>query len=246
MTLIGSARRGIDSKEVAIALAMFGLASRALLKERECELCYRIAFPGLTRCRFHTRAKVVEYGRVVQDARTARMIFEATTAIRAEAASVRYRRSRERRLAGAIFRLPIEASDVWHFNVQMALRKSPLVERLIGQPAELLEPIDLLRELRQVIDPDELEVGVWPRKILWAQRWLEFAEAVAPGAPPKGARLPTKERLRTAEVLLKSGMTAAQVAEKLKITRTNLYQILHRHGRKGESPPVRRRSPRTG
>jgi len=229
MTRKAAVRLGINSSEVGLALALFRIAAGPLLIRRQCALCFRVAFPGRMRCRYHTRSKVVEPQGAVQNARTARAIFEESKSIRDEAAAISFVCGQEDRLVGAMFRCPAQASGAWHDAVQLALGKSPLVRDLLNVPASRLGPPELFRKLRQALDPDEYVVLAWPKKIVLAQRWLELEYKVAPGGPPTGARHQTLERVRLAQTMLNAGMDTVAVAAELGISPANLYQILSRY-----------------
>ena len=227
---LAAARLGLASQELGLALAVLRIAALPLLGRQQCDLCFRVAFPRQTRCRFHSRSKGVVSAVAIQASRTARSILRGPGFIQELLKEHRRVLSRDKLLAGVLFKLPAACSEDWYGAVMDELRRSPLVRAMLSPDFASQTPQALLAELRSAIDPDEWNAGIWPETIALADEWLSFAKLVAPGAPPKGPRPATHERICKARELLKAGYNMVETADSLGIRVANLYQILHRYG----------------
>lgn len=129
---------GPESKEVALALATFGSAASALLKRQLCDVCFRVAFPGGIRCRFHSRSKVLTNSEGAQATRAARVVGMELPAARRDARNRLRSADLEDIVAGTIFRSPMrdpEGSDDDKVVLLSHVRFSCEGSDLIREPA---------------------------------------------------------------------------------------------------------------
>lgn len=230
LTRVAARSLGLSSTEVALCLVLLRISSIPLLRNRQCELCFRVAFPGEDRCQSHSRSKSLNFPNAIQNARAARKVFEKSAEIRTQAKRL-HLGDRTDAVAGAIFYLAVDAPYVWLFDVQISLRRCPLVRELLSVSSSVNTPLEFLLDLKEKIDPDEWRTLHWPKKILLAERWLEMIHEVAPGHPPRGANQKTKQLIERASVLLAQGLGKAEVADHLGVSRENLYKSLSRYGK---------------
>lgn len=228
-TRIAARSLGLSSPEVALSLLLLRISSIPLLRKKQCELCFRVAFPGEERCQSHSRSKSLNFPHAIQDARAARKIIEKSADLRNQAKRLTYVGDRIDAVAGAIFLLPVKVPYEWHLNVQLSLQQCPLVRQLLSVSPALASPLELLLDLKRALDPDEWKASGWPNKIYIAERWLEMIRTVAPGGPPKGANQKTRQLIEKARDLLGQGFDTAEVARQLGVSRANLYKSLSRY-----------------
>lgn len=228
---LAAARLGVSSREVGLALAVLRLAATPLLKRRLCELCFRVAFPGLNRCRLHSRAKVVAREGSVQASRTARLVQQQQPPATRRAAMAQVRGvSRESIMAGVLFQFPRSDPQEWRLEVVDTLSRAPHAQRALISTYRTLSPVALLAELRACIDPDHWPVTDWDDTIELADAWLSIAEQVAPGGPPSGPRASTADRVAAIEDMLVAGHAIHDIAAKLSMSSSNVYQLIQRYG----------------
>jgi hypothetical protein len=226
---LSAARLGVSSPEVGLSLAVLRLAAGPLLRQRQCQVCFRVAFPGKQRCRFHSRSKHLGVEDANQASRTARLVARQHSEIRERGQRLMYCAGRERILAGAIFALPVLDVASWKTEVLTALSASDRVRSLLQADVLSISPRRLVSELRLAVDPDNMDALFWPDRIGIAERWLQASGAVAPGGPPRGARAATIARVARAKEMLKLGLSVDEVAGQLGLTVANTYQMLHRY-----------------
>lgn len=223
-------RMGSKSEEVALSLIVLRCTAPPLLERRVCDVCFRFAFPGKRRCRFHTRSKVVDTASAAQATRVARDVAAALPEIRTGASALSKRSSRDVIMAGAMCSLPLGWPADWHDDVRSALTSSPHVSREVRGEPRLTSPRALLRELRRAIDPDHWSALDWGETIDLVEPWYVLAHSVGPGGPPKGPRSRSNDRVVKIKELLARGYSVAVIAQRLGLTSANVYQLMHRHG----------------
>lgn len=230
--LIRAARRKSAecSQILLLGLVMIGLGSRWLYSKRRCEVCFRCAEPGLSRCRSHSQSKLNldtsarSHATASQSARVARRVLQLPDmgmipTVRASSGIYC--------VAGILWPSKADASVGSRARLADAVSKAPLLANLL--PAEFLTlPYrQQLAHLRAQIDPNEWSPVFWDSKIRDAQRWIEIETVAAPGrSGPSEINL---KRLTRAHELLASGFSRSEVAEALAITRSHLTKLLHRH-----------------
>lgn len=227
---LSAARLGMKSPEFGLALAVFRSAATPLISRRQCQVCFRVAFPGTVRCRVHSRSKLVALPDANQSSRAARMALEQLPGFIKRSKLAFRAVHRPALLAGVLFPKTIRDSGDWRDNVVDALAEAPHVVKLLGQSHLSWSPARLLAGLRGAIDPDEWRVDCWLEKIGLAEEWLGAVSRIAPGGPPKGPRSSTLELLMQIEDLLVNESSVKTIALTVGVSTANVYQMLHRHG----------------
>ena len=230
MLRLASSRLGTESKEVALALATLGSAAGALLKRQLCEVCFRVAFPGVTRCRFHSRAKVLASPESAQATRAARAVGKELPGARREARTGLKSVDREDIVTGAIFRSPMRDPEGWRRDLLEAISQAPNVRHALHPRHREFSPKELLSELRRSMDPDHWAINDWVDTVDQAEHWLAKTIEVSPGGPPVGPRGDTRLRIEQIEDLLVNGYKVPEIAACLGISLSNIYQLMHRYG----------------
>lgn len=231
---ITGSRRGVESREFTIALAIFGLGAIGLGHRCMCQFCFRVAVPWLSRCGMHSQSKGLHsdpshnYSLQSQRARIGRRA----------AMAIQWPQNRPVEISGWLDHEPWTlAGLLWNTpwcdrsEILSELRAAPLVREKLPNHLEKLGRDRLLYELRAAIDPHEWLADLWPVKIKAAQMWFEAEASVAPGHPPKGLRKKTAERLAMAIQMLNDGENKSKVAKKLGISPSNLSHTLEHTGR---------------
>ena len=120
--------------------------------------------------------------------------------------------------------------ESWRLDLVDAISQAPNVRRALHPLHRELSPKGLLSELRRSIDPEHWSVNDWANTVDQAERWLAKANEVAPGGPPLGPRGDTQHRIEQIEDLLVNGCQVSEIAARLGISVSNLFQLIHRHG----------------
>lgn len=118
----------------------------------------------------------------------------------------------------------------WRRDLVDAISKAPNVRRALHPLHREFSPKGLLAELRRSIDPDHWAVNDWIETVDQAEDWLAKTNEVAPGGPPLGPRNDTQHRIEQIQVLLVKGCKVSEIAARLGISASNVYQLLHRYG----------------
>lgn len=218
------------SQLLLLGLVMIGLGGRWLHTRRRCEVCFRCAEPGLSRCRSHSQSKLNwgtsarAHATASQSARVARRVLQfpdmnMIPAVRASSGIYC--------VAGILWPGKADAAVGSRAKLGDAISRAPLLANLL--PAEFLTlPYrQQLAHLRAQIDPNEWSPVFWDSKIRDAQRWVEMETAAAPGR--SGPSEINRKRLTQAHDLLAAGLSRSEVAEALAITRSHLTKLLNRH-----------------
>ena len=229
---LAAARGALHSREVGLSLATLRCAAGPLLRRRTCQICFRVAFPGLQRCRLHSRSKLLATDKAIQAARTARIIAGQTGDLRKKSDRMARDARREDLLAGVLFTSHLRRPAEWRADVLDALSMAPRTSGQLSKGFRSLTAVALLGELRRNVDPDYWPTERWADRIDLVERWFDAAHAATPGGPPRGPRPSTLERVTQIEDLLMNGFSVEAAARHLGMQQANAYQLLHRYGRK--------------
>ena len=229
---LAAARGALHSQEVGLSLATLRCAATPLLRRRTCQICFRVAFPGLKRCQFHSRSKLLATDKANQAARTARIIAGQTGDLRKKSDRMARDSRREDVMAGVLFTSHLQAPLEWRADVLDALSVAPRTSEQLSRGFRSLTPVALLGELRRKVDPDYWPAKRWADRIDLIEAWFDAEHAAAPGGPPRGPRPSTLHRLGQLEDLLMNGHSVATAADRLGMQPANAYQLLHRYGLK--------------
>lgn len=230
---IAGRRRSPDSPEFAAALCMVGLGAICFFHEDRCELCFRIAIPGLLRCGEHSQSKL----NLVDTFRDRAARSQASRRARRTLTSIANQQdflgrtytseAIEGVVAGILWPIPRARVLGWRADVARALQDAPLVRSIL--PNDFFEACarSQLAMLKAAIDPCEWSVNRWPGKIGVAQRWLEGSGRANPGRPV-GLRARSRRLAAEANELLAQGLRPSEVAVRLNITRSHLSHLRRR------------------
>jgi len=174
------------------ALALFGMASHALVKMRRCRLCFRWALPGHHYCGSHTlsaegggtpKERQARY----QSGRRANPEFERL---------LKEVPGRFGRITSDI-RALVVARLLWRASVPDEQRVVKAVSTLLAtypRTHEVLggvqkhRPSELFERLREQLDPLEYSPGGWHTKLRAAEAWFTAVETSTPGQRGPGRK----------------------------------------------------------
>lgn len=222
-----------DCPPLGACLSMIGAGALEILISHQCELCkHRRAIHGL-RCPVCSRSKqtvdLSQSSDAAVRARRARSIRDSITELLVSLPD-NQKASLGRSMASLLYAMPNTSAVYQHWldAIKMALKQAPLVES--GLPHDFLA-LDFkcqLKDLRQLLDPNEFDYTAWPEKIAWSHAWQEREAGIqarrrGPGPMPK-----TLAQATQALALLNSGLTKAEVAQVLGVSPSHLSHILAR------------------
>ena len=225
---------GVESREFAAALAIVGIGALGIVRRRTCQMCFRCAVPGLTRCLVHSQSKVVVEGdrRVgagqAQSARTARLTGSLLGWPAKRPLSLDWGYTEEWANAGVLWPDRIRLAHSWLKRLGEAFATSIHVRALLPKDFLQLAQADKFSALRRAIDPYEWCANRWPEKICLAEAWLTYEGKVAPGAPPRGLRRENVDRLMRIKALMALGLSKSQIADRLGISRSHMSHLIRR------------------
>ncbi len=239
---ISGAQQGVDSPDFALGLALVALGNFGMQDRDECEICFRLAIPGLGRCGAHSQSKHRPDG----DQSPQQNVAVATRTARKAARILDWPKTRPISLSARYYEEWTNAAVLWPGSypapthvlegIRDALHASPSAQAIL--PSDLLQVgfATQLEVLRSSIDPLEWLPSMWPTKILLFETWLNAQKKIAPGGPPSGLRKENMERLQLALNLLASGRSKSAIAEELGISRSHLSQLMRRGARSHGGP----------
>lgn len=222
-----------DCPALGACLSMIGAGALEILLADQCELCkHRRAIHGL-RCPACSRSKqaidLSQSSDAAVRARRARSIRDSISELVVSLPD-NQRASLGRSVASLLFAMPTTSAVYQHWldAIKMALKQAPLVESGLPHDFLTLDFKSQLKDLRQLIDPNEFDYTAWPEKIAWSQAWQEREAGIqarrrGPGPMPK-----TLAQATQALALLNSGLTKSEVARVLGVSPSHLSHILAR------------------
>lgn len=219
------------SQLLLLGLVMIGLGSRWLYTQRRCEVCFRCAEPGLSRCRYHSQSKLnldtsaQARATASQSARVARRVLQLPDmgmipAVRASSGIYC--------VAGILWPARADAAVGSRAKLADAIAEAPLLANLLPADFLTLPYRQQFAHLRTQIDPNEWSPFFWDRRLRDAERWMKMEAAAAPGW--SGPSKLNQKRLARAQELLAVGLSRSEAADVLAITRSHLTKLLGRHG----------------
>lgn len=223
-----------EISELAACLSMVGVGAIEILLASTCDLCrLRRAAPGLKRCDQCSRSK---------------QLFDAEASGSRAAKSLRTKRIRDRigismvstsedlhvsfsrAMASLLFTMKRESAphQRWLEGVHSSLDIAPMVREKLPSNFTEIEHTAQLAALREAIDRNEWDYGVWPSKILKAQAFFEASKVVDDRRRADGILPRTIELGDRARALLRQGLSKTEVASRLSISRSHLSHVLGR------------------
>ncbi len=231
-SLIRWARRSSPEilQPLLLGLVMIGLGSRWFYTNSRCEVCFRSAEPGLSRCRNHSQSKrnlgasAQERAARSQSARVARRVLQfpdmgMVPSVRTSSAIYC--------VAGILWPARTAATVGLRSKLADAIAEAPLVVGLLSPEFLTLPYRQQLAHLRNQVDPNEWSPVFWETKLRDAQHWMQCEAQAMPGW--YGPSKLNQTRLARAQRLLALGLRRSEVAAALEITRSHLAKLLGRH-----------------
>lgn len=229
-------KHGRDSLAFAKALIFFGLGARPFFAPLQCQLCYRLAIPGLNRCHLHSRAKSLRtdfYGDAnlqSQRARTGRKVMKRLfeKALRLENTYPDTFPLMEPEALTNILWTDYMNQDVVRKQVLAALSEAPIITTRLPHDFFALDFSVQIETLRATLDPNQDSVRLWPETIREAKKWFEEERKVSPGRQPKGMREKNRQVVAKARNLMSAGTSRTDTAKILGISTNYLTKLLQR------------------
>lgn len=198
-----------------------------------CRLCFRRAWPGRQHCEEHSQGRTDEVTRSAAYRRY-RIAKKVLAVAESRGLSIAHRSSPEellefQKVALLLLLWPslhqYDDDGAFHrFTLTMAPR---VLARLGGWEALKLEYAELMKRLRNHIDPHEWWDGVWPSKIIAAEQWLELEAEVARGS--RGVGKKTESALERALDYARAGKSRREIATLLGVSASTLRQWVRRY-----------------
>jgi hypothetical protein len=135
-----------------------------------------------------------------------------------------------RAMASLLFKMKRESAphQRWLEGVHSSLDIAPMVREKLPSNFTEIEHTAQLAALRETIDRNEWDYGVWPSKILKAQAFFEASKVVDDRRRADGILPRTIELGDRARALLRQGLSKIEVASRLSISKSHLSHVLSR------------------
>jgi hypothetical protein len=224
-------RKGLSSREFAMALILVGIGTNIFCANRSCISCFRNVEIGSGYCAEHSQSKFARqnktYAQQAKNARTGRaasQIFDRNLIPRD---APEFYSVETAALSGIFFGSRAESS--LRNRVLDAFEHASLVKDKLPVNFAQMSLTEMVNCLRATLDPNQWRDSCWPDVIQAAQSWYEIENIVAPGGPPKGPRKITQLRLQQIKLLIGNGKTKKEIAAELGITPQNLSKLFRRY-----------------
>jgi hypothetical protein len=228
---IAGRRLGVDSQEFIACLILVGISSQQFGTFPKCELCFRYANLDSRFCKEHSQSKWYVEGRTQSqqsmDARAGRLTKKLVERNSLIPTYWDLHQTEHAVLAGLL----------WGHSTNDDLKKiicgsidvAPTVKHLLPLDYQQLNSTQLSDLLRKVLDANQWSDYCWPISIAAAEIWFSAERRAKPGAPPKGPSKLTKIRLHLASEMLSQKLAKKEMAQRLKISESNLSKLLGRY-----------------
>jgi hypothetical protein len=223
---------GRKSVQFSAALCLVGLGTLGLECDQRCELCFRRATPGLTRCRFHSQSKIVADSAPnsrsikVQLCRAGNRTLHELNWAESPIHRLQNVNSQYRAAAGILWSFTSADEVFWKIHLCETLSAAPLVCNLLPPDFLSLHYREQLNHLRSAIDENEWITAAWFIKILAAECWLTVEQLYRPGHAGRSEL--NVHRVSQANEWLASGVRHSEIAGQLGISKSHLSQLLRR------------------
>jgi hypothetical protein len=243
--------KGLRAIDV-VALLMIDVARRFLPTMFECRLCFRWSRPGYAFCSEHGQAEVGPWTPIVKvepspefEDLKGRPMARSYAHGRSVSVEFGYQRWRQgaapkpfghaklARLFGTIiWRTPPQRGDRTDAAIHKQLASSPKTLTYLGERASSLKGDRLLALLRDKLDPLEHDATAWVAKLSAAETWFaceaRLAEKSANRHVDRQKRSDFLVRVKFAEELAKAGLSQAEIARQMLLSRSTFAQWLAR------------------
>lgn len=223
-----------DTPEIGACLSMIGAGALAVFVAQPCSLCrVRRRVHGTLRCKVCSRSKrVIDPINETPQAATTNKVKRLLKIGNFSDFSLPddLQPSYSRSLASLLFSMPKQCQEYarWLSSIKTSLDKSPIIHKLLGPDFLENEFTYQAQNLRRIIDENEWDYALWPKKILQAQAWHDAAGIVRQRRRGPGPMAKTIDLAHRAQQLLKDGSSKTEVARTLGISLSHLSHILRR------------------
>jgi len=219
-----------------IAVAALGLAYGGLASMTRCYWCFRWAYPGQSRCTFHSLAgEVPGSAKEKQRRYKEALVVSGKIGMSGFSQSPRYFRFSASDIHWGVARTTwgttLAREEAVRQRLMDALGRSPrLCAAAAKDKVDLLsiDPIRIVDELRNWLDPAEFRPKVLVQEVYAAERWYRCASEALPGRRGTGRR--KEDRIDAAlELAGVPGATLPSVAAALQISRSTISKWFVRY-----------------